>query len=258
MIDSHCHLTDNYKDIGEVLKRAEKVGVSYFLNIGCMYPEWQDCVDCIEKYPVVFGAVGLHPEVPEADISHLSEIGKFLDHPKMVALGEIGLDYVCADMSQSEQRALFDRQIQIALEKDMPVIIHSREADSDMISVLDTYKKDGLKGVLHCFSSSLKLAEKALEVGFYLSASGIITFKKSQELRDIFKQIPLNRLLIETDAPYLAPVPYRGQTNEPAFMTSTLTFLSEIKGVSCQEADTETTRNFFDLFKKAEKGLSWK
>ena len=124
MIDSHCHLTDNYEDIGAVISAAQQAGVSHFLNIGCMYHEWQPCIACIEQYPAVFGAVGLHPEVELEEIDHLDEISSFLNHSKMVALGEIGLDYVCADMPKERQRALFERQIQIALSHHMPVIIH--------------------------------------------------------------------------------------------------------------------------------------
>lgn len=254
MIDSHCHLgIDDYKDdISGALARAKEAGVEHILTVACHYNQLQDLLEMM-KQEGVYGAFGIHPECAlDFDRNKLEDI--FETHQDIIALGEIGLDYYYNLETKNTQLKVFQAQLEVAHHFQKPVIIHTREADADTITLLKenaSLLKAG--GVLHCFSGSTELAQTAVELGFYISASGIITFPKAQELRDIFKTIPLERLLIETDAPYLAPVPYRGKQNEPAYVAKTLAQLADLKGVSVAEMEEITNQNFQKLFLK-EKG----
>ena len=215
-----------------------------------------DTLDCADTYNDVVCSVGVHPHhcVEEGELITADDLLKFTDNPKVVAIGETGLDYFYDFAPRDEQQRNFREHIRAAVRSSLPLIVHSREAEEDTMKLL---REEGagqggkLKGVMHCFSSKRLLADEALMLGFYISFSGIITFKKSEELRAMARDIPLDRLLVETDAPYLAPEPYRGKLCEPAYVTNTARVLAEIKGVAFEDMARQTTDNFFRLFDKA-------
>lgn len=250
MIDSHCHL-DGLENLDEVLKNAQDNGVEKILNIATQISDFENNFKIAEKSNNVFLSIGIHPEYADANVDFDEKIiYEYANTNKNIAIGEIGLDYYYENGKKENQISVFKKQLDIAEKLSLPVIIHTRNADIDMMDILKEYS-GRINGVLHCFSSSFELCRFALEIGFYISASGIITFKNSFALRDIFKTVPLNRLLVETDAPYLAPHPLRGKKNEPAFVKHTLACLADIKNVSVSEMEKITTENFYNLFKKA-------
>ncbi len=255
LVDSHCHLdfNDFEEDFEEVLSRAKENGVTTILNAGNNINELEQQLELSEKYPFIYTAVGVHPhnagEYPNIKAEDFVEQTK---HKKVVGIGECGLDYYYDYSPKEEQIKVFVEQIKAAQQTGLPLIIHTRDADDDTIDILkEEYKKAPFSGEIHCFSSSKKLADFALSIGFYLSASGIITFNKSNDLRDIFADIPLDRLLVETDAPFLAPIPMRGRRNEPSFVLHTAEKLAQIKDISLEELAQITSDNFFKLFRKA-------
>ena len=255
IIDSHCHLDfpDFEGEIPELIARAGDAGVARMVTI-CTRLKNEPSVRAIaETYGPVFYAAGTHPmsvaEEPMATVDQLIEIAQ---HPKMVGIGETGLDYHYTADSADIQKQSLRIHITAARETGLPLIIHSRAADDDMIEILRDEHAKGVFGcVMHCFSSSAELGRAALDLGFYLSMSGIATFKKSQELRDIFAAAPVDRILVETDAPYLAPMPFRGKRNEPAYTAHTARIGAEIYGMEYAEFATQTTLNFNTLFHKA-------
>lgn len=256
LIDSHCHL--DFADFGdetaEIIRRAHAAGVGGMITICTEVSKFAQVLAVAETYAAqnVWCSVGVHPhhggDAPEQ--VEASEIVRLAQHPRVVGIGECGLDYYYEHSDRKAQQASFEMQLQAALELDLPVIIHSRDADEDTVRIL---KAAGprLRGVMHCFSGTRHLCEEALGIGFFISCSGIITFSKSQELRDIVKDVPLDRLLVETDSPYLAPVPLRGKRNEPANTVHTARVLAGLKGIGEQELAQATTANFFTLFSKA-------
>lgn len=252
LTDSHCHL--NHADFGDdadaVVQRALDAGVSRLVTIGTRLEDTAELIALTRKYPQVFATVGVHPEyVAERDVSADEIAQAATSDEKIIALGEAGFDYFYDPDTREAQRKLFKNHLTAARETKLPLVIHTRCAERDTIDALTEFPD--VTGVLHCFSSNAELAKFGLEQGWYLSASGILTFKKAQELRGIFADVPLNRLLVETDAPYLAPVPYRGKRNEPSFVVKTAEMLAEIKGVSLEELAKITTENFLTLFTKA-------
>lgn len=252
LTDSHCHL--NHADFGDdadaVVQRALDAGVSRLVTIGTRLEDTAELIALTRKYPQVFATVGVHPEyVAERDVSADEIAQAATSDEKIIALGEAGFDYFYDPDTREAQRKLFKNHLIAARETKLPLVIHTRCAEWDTIDALTEFPD--VTGVLHCFSSNAELAKFGLEQGWYLSASGILTFKKAQELRGIFADVPLNRLLVETDAPYLAPVPYRGKRNEPSFVVKTAEMLAEIKGVSLEELAKITTENFLTLFTKA-------
>ncbi|MCP4395116.1 MAG: TatD family hydrolase [Alphaproteobacteria bacterium] len=258
LIDSHCHL-DYYAekniDVDEIIKKAEDAGIKYILTIGTTISDFAKVRAISEKYENVFCVVGVHPhhayEEPNTTVEQLIELS---NHPKVVGFGEAGLDY-CYDRSPRDiQKEIFRTHIHAAQETGLPLAIHTREADEDAIEILsEEYARKPFDAVIHCFTSGEKLAEKAIELGFYISASGIITFKKSDDLREKIANIPLNRLFVETDAPFLAPEPFRGKPNEPAYVVHVAKKLAEIKQTTEEDIWKQTTENFFTLFKKAKR-----
>lgn len=255
LVDSHCHLdfNDFEEDFEEVLNRAKENGVTTILNAGNNINELEQQLELSEKYPFIYTAVGVHPHNASEykDIKAEDFIAQ-TRHKKVVGIGECGLDYYYDYSPKEEQVKVFVEQIRAAQQTGLPLIIHTRDADEDTIEILkEEYKKAPFSGEIHCFSSSKKLAEFALSIGFYLSASGIITFNKSNDLRDIFAEVPLDRLLVETDAPFLAPIPMRGRRNEPSFVLHTAEKLAQIKDISLEELAQITSDNFFKLFRKA-------
>ncbi len=255
LVDSHCHIdyNDFEEDFDNILYRMKENGVTAVLNAGNDISKLDEQLSISEKYPFIYNAVGVHPHnAHEQEGITSEEIIARTSHKKIVAIGECGLDYYYTYSSKDVQIKVFVEQIKAAQETGLPLIIHNRDSDDDMMSILDEhYKIKPFTGEIHCFSGSQKLADFALSIGFYLSASGIITFNKSAEVRDVFTTVPLDKLLIETDAPFLSPVPLRGKRNEPANVKYVADKLAQIKNVSYEEIAEVTTKNFFNLFRKA-------
>ena len=235
MIDSHCHLSqaDYEAPVADIIEKAEKEGVQKMLNIACDTGDWEELLKIIATYKNVYGAIGIHPEYALRDekifLKKLPDL--FSENPKLLAVGEIGLDYSDASIDKEKQKELFYEQIQIAHTIKKPIIVHTRDAEADTLNILNEAYQAGLlqnSGIIHCFSGSLEFAQKTLKMGFYISISGIVTFKSAATLRDIVKEIPLERLLVETDCPWLAPEPFRGSKNQPAFVAKTLEKVAEL------------------------------
>ena len=261
-IDSHAHLDVPHYDAdrAEVIARARAAGVDTMLEIAGSdvgKGSLPAGLRLAEEYPFIYAAVGLHPhEASLYDATLEAELMAAAEHPKVIGWGEIGLDYHYDHSPRDTQRRVFARQLEIALELKLPVIIHTREAEDDTIRLLrDEWAMKGGErtgGIIHCFTSLQRLAEAAVEMGFLISFSGVVTFKKSDELRAVAKSVPVERLLIETDCPYLAPLPYRGKRNEPAFVIETARVLAELHGLSLAELARVTSGNFRRLFGLAE------
>ncbi|MDR3450173.1 MAG: TatD family hydrolase [Alphaproteobacteria bacterium] len=249
LVDSHCHLDfPQLADRDAVVARARAAGVVRMINIGTTKREFASVQTTAASLPDVFCSFGIHPSHAHEEGEQVSteEIIAFTKQPKVVGIGETGLDFYYDKAPREIQIESFRRHIRAAQQTGLPLIIHSREAEEDTIRIL---KEEGpVPGVLHCFSSKRVLAEQGLEIGLYVSLSGILTFKKSQELRDITRDVPMDRLLVETDSPYLAPEPYRGKPCEPAYVARTAEILADVKGVSFDEIAARTTANFFRLF----------
>jgi TatD DNase family protein len=257
LVDSHCHLdllAKKSADIDQIIKNATQNQVKILQTIGTKISNFSEVYVYAQKYPNVFSSVGIHPcnvnEEPKTTAQELIKICG--SHPKIIGIGETGLDYFHSGFIKEAQIASFKEHIKAARETGLPLIIHTRDADLDMAQILQTEMKKGkFSALLHCFSSSKELALKAIELGIYISISGIVTFKNAVDLQDIIKDLPLEFLLVETDSPYLAPMPHRGKTNEPSFTKHTAEFLANLKGVSFEEVCQITTGNFFKLFKNA-------
>ena len=255
IVDSHCHLDfpDFEGEIPDLVARAKDAGVKRMVTICTRLKNEPSVRKIAEEHGAVYYAAGTHPmsaaSEPLASVDQLIEISQ---HPKMVGIGETGLDYHYTAESAEIQKTSLKIHIEAARETDLPLIIHSRAADEDMAAILkDEFKKGQYKCVMHCFSSSVELAKLSLELGFYLSMSGIITFKKSEELRSIFKLAPIDQVLVETDSPYLSPVPFRGKRNEPSYTAHTAEIGAKIYGVDYKTFANQTTKNFNRLFSKA-------
>lgn len=254
MIDSHCHIgigeeAEKGIPLSETLKRAENAGVSHILTVACSFKDIND-LKAMLTFQNVYGSFGIHPENC-LSFSKKGVLEVFEELPQLIALGEIGLDYFYEPETRQKQLQVFEDQIEIADRLNLPIIIHTREAEDDTISILRSAKNGGLlknSGVLHCFTGTQQLADFALDMDLYISASGIITFKNAQSLRNIFQHIPTNRLLVETDSPYLAPIPYRGKVNESAYVVETAKCLADIKLLDYKELEKITTDNFNRLF----------
>ncbi|MGB8274560.1 MAG: TatD family hydrolase [Alphaproteobacteria bacterium] len=256
LVDSHCHLDfpDFAPERDQVVARARAAGVGTMLTISTKLSTFAAVRGVAESYDDVFCTVGVHPHEAdrEGDAAGTEALIRLCDHPKVVGVGETGLDYYYGLSRRESQQASFTAHLRAARESGLPVVVHTRDAEADTLSILrGECKEGGISGVLHCFTGTQGLAAAALELGFYVSFSGIVTFKNADELREVAKSVPLDRLLVETDAPYLAPVPMRGKRNEPAFVAHTATFLAGLRGMPTDELATATTENFFRLFHKA-------
>ena len=256
LIDSHCHL--NYEGLverqGEVLENARERGVAGFLNIATRRREWNDIIAVAEREPDVWASVGVHPHEADAhpDLGAAALV-EAAGHPRVIAIGECGLDYYYDKSDRAAQRERFQAHIDTARETGLPLVVHTREAEADTAEMLDAaIREGGVTGVLHCFTGSAELARKGLDLGFYVSLSGIVTFKNAQDLQATAKWLPADQMLVETDSPFLAPVPHRGQKCEPAFVADTASFIAQLRGVDPEELAETTTANFFRLFKKAQ------
>ncbi len=255
LVDSHCHLDfpELATDVDDVVIRARSAGVGHMLTIGTKITKFDGVLAMAERFPNVSCSVGIHPHEagvePAMDVEKLTALAK---HPKVVAFGETGLDFYYEHSPRADQERSFRVHIDAARAAGLPVIVHTRDADAETAAILaEEFAKGPFTGVIHCFSSGPDMAAKALELGFYISFSGIVTFKKADALREVAKTVPLDRILVETDSPYLAPMPHRGKTNEPAFVTHTAGVVAGLKGVSREELAVATTENFFRLFAKA-------
>ena len=255
IIDTHCHLDfkEFKEDFNDVLLNAKTNNISGMQTICTKIDEFPKILDIAKKHSNIWCSVGTHPHNAESE-KHISQdnIKNLCDNDKVIGIGETGLDYYYENSNKEDQINSFLKHIEVAKITGMPLIIHARDADDDMIEILTKeYNKSPFTGVIHCFTSSYKLAEAALSIGFYISFSGIITFKNADEIRNSCKKIPIERVLVETDAPFLAPVPYRGKRNEPSYITETIKKVAEIKELTVEEVTNITTNNFFDLFTKA-------
>lgn len=250
--DSHCHVEDE-----EVLARAFAQGVTTLLNAGKDLDEAKEQLLMCEKYPNVWTSAGVHPDSAKKKLPFVgkNEIIRMTEHPKVIAIGECGLDYHYGADIKEEQKEMFARHVEVAGQTGLPLMIHQREAESDLLEILHNgVKKFGrINGVIHCFTSTPDFAKAVNELGFYISASGIITFKSGAEVAEVFASYPLDKILIETDSPYLAPVPYRGKTNEPAFVVKTAEKIAAIRGLTIEEIARITTDNFYRLYQKAQR-----
>lgn len=268
-VDSHCHIDgpEYDQDREDVIARARDAGVTTMLNVGTGDPHsgaFERAVGLAETYPEVFCAIGVHPHDAKLfdGAAEKRLLGLATQSSRVVAWGEIGLDYHYDHSPRYVQREVFRRQLQIARELNLPVVIHSREADDDTIAILresgtgvspvnheqDAHATTARAGVMHCFGGSLQMAKEAIKLGFFISFAGNLTFKKAHDLRDIARELPLERLLIETDCPYLTPVPFRGKRNEPARVVETAKCLAELKGITLEEVGEATSDNFAQLF----------
>lgn len=263
-VDSHCHI--NFPDfqkmeggVDGVIERARLNRVTHMLNISTHTTRLPESIALTDSYSNVFSSVGVHPHnVLDDGEQHITtdDLIRLSAHPKIIAIGESGLDYHYDFAPKDVQHAMFKNHIRAAAETGLPLVVHAREADDDIIAILKEMResaqvKNNLKGVMHCFSSTQQLADFAVEIGFHVSFSGVLTFKNAQNLQEIAKTVPLERLLVETDAPYLAPIPYRGKTNEPAYVSHTGRFLAGLKEIDEADMAKITTDNFFKLFSKA-------
>nr|WP_283937801.1 TatD family hydrolase [Sphingomonas hankyongi] len=255
MIDSHCHL--NYEGLAErqdeVLENARARGVQGFLNISTRQKEWGDVISVAERHDDVWATVGVHPHEadahPDLGASALVDGAK---HPRVIAIGECGLDYFYDKSDRSAQRERFQAHIDAAREARLPLVVHTRDAEGDTAQILEAaVRGGGVTGVLHCFTGSAELARKGLDLGFYVSLSGIVTFKNARDLQDTAKWLPADQMLVETDSPFLAPVPNRGKVCEPAFVADTANFVAELRGEEPERLAETTTENFFRLFSRA-------
>ncbi|HEX7006723.1 MAG TPA: TatD family hydrolase [Alphaproteobacteria bacterium] len=255
LVDSHCHLDfpDFAEDLDGVMTRARDAGVGAMITICTRLSRFDEVRAIAEARENVWCSVGVHPhEAAEEGGDDPRRLLELARHDKVVGIGETGLDYHYEHSPRDAQQRSFRAHIAAAREAGLPLIVHTRDADADTIAILaEEQAKGAFTGLIHCFSSSREVAEKALEMGLYISISGIVTFKKAEALRETVAAVPLDRLLVETDAPYLAPVPHRGKRNEPAFVAGTAACVAEIKGIAPEELARATTDNFFRLFAKA-------
>ena len=259
-IDSHCHL--EYEGLVEdqqgVLDRARAAGIKGFLNISTRQSEWDRVVGTAARIPDVWASVGIHPHEADqhADLGEAALL-EATRHPKVIGIGETGLDYYYDKSDREVQQALFRTHIQVSRETGLPLIIHTRDAEDDTFRILEEETgKGGFPALIHCFTASADFGRKVLDLGLTISISGIVTFKNALDLQEVVKTIPEDRLLVETDSPFLAPVPHRGRRCEPAYTADTARFVANLRGVSVEELGEVTSRNFFALFRKADRKVA--
>jgi TatD DNase family protein len=254
LVDSHCHLDfpEFAAELDAVVARAREAGVGRLLTICTRLSKFHEVLGVAERFDRMFCSVGVHPHeaAHEPDVA-LERIVTLAQHPKVVGIGEAGLDYYYDKSPHDKQQEVFRLHIEAARQTGLPLIVHSRDADEDTVTLLRAgADKGGLKGVIHCFTATQYLADAALEMGFFISLSGIVTFKNAEALREVARSVPLDRLLVETDAPYLAPMPMRGKRNEPSFVRHTATYVADMLGIPFAELAQRTTANFERLFDK--------
>ncbi|MFA9489354.1 MULTISPECIES: TatD family hydrolase [unclassified Mannheimia] len=254
IIDSHCHLDSldyetRHKNIDEVIENAKARGVHHFLSVCTTVGRFEAMKNLTAHRNDVSLSCGVHPLNVEDEPFDYDKLFEFAQDPKVVAIGETGLDYHYTPETKALQQSLFVQQIDIANKLNKPLIIHTRSAREDTMDMLEQNNAEKCGGVLHCFTEDWTMAKRALDIGFYISISGIITFRNAEELRDVVRKVPLDRLLVETDSPYLSPIPYRGKPNQPAYVRETCEYVATLKGVSTEKFARITTENVQNLFK---------
>jgi TatD DNase family protein len=254
LVDSHCHL--NFPEFTEnmpaVLQAMRDNGVEHALCIGVTLEKFPQVLAIAEAHEHIYATVGIHPDnegVEEASVERLVQLA---DHPKVVGIGETGLDYFRLTGDLEWQRDRFRRHIRAAVACGKPLVIHTRSAAEDTLRIMREEGAERCGGVMHCFTESQDVADQAMELGFYISFSGIVTFKNAEALKQVAKTIPLDRMLVETDSPFLAPIPFRGKTNQPAYVKHVAAYIAELRGISLDAVAEATTRNFFQLFRQAQ------
>lgn len=257
-IDSHCHI--NFPDFAErmpeLLNRMAENRVTHALCVSVDLPDFPQVLELAERHAHIYASVGVHPDYPDTPEPSVEDLARLSDHPKIIAIGETGLDYYRLKGDLEWQRERFRTHIRASRATRKPLIIHTRAAAEDTLRIMHEEgagtDQGGVAGVMHCFTESLEVAEAAVAMGFYISFSGIVTFKSARELQAVARAVPLERMLIETDAPYLAPVPFRGKTNEPAFVRHVAEFIATLRGEPLERIARHTTDNFFTLFSSAQ------
>ena len=251
MIDSHCHLDHEplLSDLSNVLVRSKKVGIEKLLTISTSFESFSRVKELVKKDEMIFGTIGIHPHETSTNIITSKQIIENLnENPRIIGIGETGLDFYYNNSEKDRQITSFKEHIEASIESKTPLIVHSRDAEKETFDILNEYKDEKIKILMHCFTGSKKFSKKLMTLNCFFSASGIITFKNSLDLQDTFKSIPIDNILIETDSPFLAPVPKRGKKNEPSFIDFTATKLAEIKDISKEDLVKKTTENFNKLF----------
>jgi TatD DNase family protein len=251
LVDSHCHIDfpELAGDLEGVISRMQAAGVSHALCVSVSLETFPDVLAIAERFPNIYASVGVHPNQHGGTEPTADRLAELAAHPRVVAIGETGLDYYRETGDLNWQRERFRTHIRAARRCSKPLIIHSRQAPEDTLAILKSEGADEVGGVMHCFTESLSVAEQAMAMNFYISFSGIVTFSNARELQAVARQVPLERMLVETDSPYLAPTPYRGKTNEPAYVRRVAEQVSEIKQIGLMEVAEATSANFFSLFK---------
>ena len=252
-IDSHCHI--NFPDFAgtlpEVFSLMQQNQVSHALCISVELEKFPEIIALAEAHPHIYASVGVHPDHEACTEPSVAQLAALAQHPKVVAIGETGLDYYRLTGDLEWQRTRFRTHIRAARESGKPLVIHTREAAADTLKLMEEERAGEIGGVMHCFTESLAVAQAAMDMNFYISFSGIVTFKNAGAIRDVAAHVPLERMLIETDSPYLAPVPYRGKTNQPGYVKHVAEEIARVKDVSVEEVGKITTQNFFQLFRHA-------
>lgn len=251
LIDSHTHLTDDKfaEDRHDILEALNDNGVEIILNPSCNLDESKLAIELAEKYPYVYAGIGFYPnELDDMSYEKLTELKKLAEHEKVIAIGEIGLDYYWDDSKKDLQKKWFREQIRLANELNLPYIVHNRDAHADTLAIMTEEKKENTRGILHCFSGSVELAHEFIKLGFMISLAGPVTFKNSKMAKKVATEIPLEHLLIETDAPYLTPEPFRGKRNEPKNVRYVAEQIAVLKGISYDKVVEATSNNFRKLF----------
>ncbi|GLT17958.1 deoxyribonuclease [Vibrio zhanjiangensis] len=251
-VDSHCHLdkldySSTHSGIGEVIAKAKACNVTDILSVGVTLDAFPHMMELIRPFDNVYASCGVHPLDVESEFS-LERLYRFSSDSRVVAIGETGLDYHYQPETKDLQKVRFEQHVALAVDIDKPLIIHTRQARKDTLSILRSGHAEQCGGVIHCFTEDLAFAKAALDLGFYISISGIVTFKQASELKEVVKALPLDCLLIETDSPYLAPVPHRGKQNQPAYVVEVASYIAQLKGLSLSEVGLKTSKNFHDLF----------
>ncbi|AIW14564.1 TatD family hydrolase [Vibrio tubiashii] len=251
-VDSHCHLDkldyqELHQGIEDVVAKAKAANVTELLSVGVTLDSFPNMLEMIEPYDNIYASCGVHPLDVESDFA-LDRLHEYASNPKVVAVGETGLDYHYQPETAELQKLRFEQQVDLAVKLNKPLIIHTRNARQDTLDILKNGNAEQCGGVIHCFTEDLAFAEAAMDLGFYISISGIVTFRQATELKEVVKALPLERLLIETDSPYLAPVPHRGKQNQPAYVVEVAAYIAQLKGRSLGEVGEKTSENFRNLF----------
>jgi TatD DNase family protein len=253
LVDSHCHLNfpELQENLAEIKQAMQNNGVSHALCISVTLPDFPQVLALAENNANFYASVGVHPDYENIQEPTVDELLRLANHPKIIAIGETGLDYFRLTGDLEWQRTRFRTHIRAAIACGKPLVIHTRNAAEDTLRIMREEHAELVGGVMHCFTESVEVAEQAIALGFYISFSGIVTFKNASSIKEVAKQVPLNRLLVETDSPYLAPMPYRGKTNQPSYVKYVAEEIAKLRGISFEEVAAASTENFFRLFKQA-------